>query len=146
MTCCLCYRLPKIVFFPRTRDLLVSRKTTWIHFFPRPPSPFLCNFCKRNCSGICIASHFTLGSTSIVIHSVKQRLRNRQEVAATTDLSWLTARKITKRVYSCKPASMNCPIGYGYWTRVLNPLSLYSVEINENTDRGTGSVNKRDEG
>ena len=40
------------VFFTRTRDLLVSRKTMQRHFSPHSSSPFPCNFCKRNSNGI----------------------------------------------------------------------------------------------
>ena len=42
----------------RTRDLLVSQKTTERHFFPHPPSPFPGNFCNCNSGGICTASQF----------------------------------------------------------------------------------------
>ena len=43
----------------------------------------------------------SLGSTFIVVHSVKQRLlRNRR----------LLARKITKGIHSCKPASLKLPV------------------------------------
>ena len=55
ITCCSCYRMAKNnnnVFFPRTRDLLVSRKTMQRHFSPHSSSPFPCNFCKRNSNGI----------------------------------------------------------------------------------------------
>ena len=48
-----------------------------------------------------------IGSTSIVTHSVKQRLLRNQPGGALR----LLARKITKRIHSSKPASLNHPIG-----------------------------------
>ena len=33
ITCCSCYRMPQNAFFLRTRDFLVSQKTTQRHFF-----------------------------------------------------------------------------------------------------------------
>ena len=52
-----------------------------------------------------------LGSTSIVIHRVKQRLHRTGPGSGTRDFSRLLARKITKGIHSCIPASLNCPIG-----------------------------------
>ena len=49
---------PKHAFFLRTRDLLVSQKTTQKHVFSHPPSPFHGNFCSCNSIGICTASQF----------------------------------------------------------------------------------------
>ena len=49
-----------------------------------------------------------LGSTSIVIHSEKQRqLRNRPGSDSATSRDFL--RKTTKGIHSCKPASLNRP-------------------------------------
>ena len=47
-----------------------------------------------------------LGSTSTVIHNVKQRLLRNRPGSALRPL----ARKITKRIHSSKPASLNRPI------------------------------------
>ena len=109
ITCCSCYRTPPrppppppppIFFFffffffksPRTRDLLVSQKTMQRHFFCHAPSPFPGNFWKLqqwwhlHCFAI-------IGSTSIVIHSVKQRLlRNRPGSDAATSRDFLRER------------------------------------------------------
>ena len=62
-------------FFPQTRNLLVSQKTTQTFF--HPPSPFPDNFLLlQQCWHLyCFA---ILGSTSIVIHCVKQRLLRKQ--------------------------------------------------------------------
>ena len=99
-------------FSPRTRDLLVSQKTTQRHFFSPPSISFSRQFLQLqqwwhlHCFAI-------LGSASIVIHSVKQRLlRNRpgSDAATSRDFLRLLARKITKGIYSCKPASVNRPI------------------------------------
>ena len=53
-----------------------------------------------------------IGSTSIVIHSVKQHLLRNQPRSGSCDLSRLLAWKITKGVHSCKPALLNCPMEY----------------------------------
>ena len=58
ITCCSCYRMPQNALFLRTRDLLVSQKTTQRHFFFHPTSPFPSNFCNCISGGICIASQF----------------------------------------------------------------------------------------
>ena len=57
VTCCLCYRMPQNTFFPRTHDLLVSKKTMQRHFF-QPSTPFPGKFCNCNARGICSASQF----------------------------------------------------------------------------------------
>ena len=99
---------PKRIFFPRTRDLLVSQKTTQKHFFSTL-NPLFPVFLQQQqwwhlyCFAI-------IGSTSIVIHSAKQRLlRNRPGSDAATSRDISVARKITKGIHSCKPASLNRP-------------------------------------
>ena len=74
ITCCSCYRMLQNAFFLRTRDLLVSQKTMQRHFFFVQPSvPFpryfwqLQQYWHLYCFAI-------LGSTSTVIHRVKQLL------------------------------------------------------------------------
>ena len=53
-----------------------------------------------------------LGSTSIDIHSVTQRLLRSQPGSGSCNLSWLLAQKIMKGIHSCKPAWLNCPISH----------------------------------
>ena len=94
--------MPKNAFFLRTRDLLVSQKTTQRHFW------------------------FTLHPLSVVIFATATvlaflLLRNSSfnfhcytigpEVRC--DLTRLLARKITKRIHPSKPASLNRPIVLG---------------------------------
>ena len=76
--------MPQNAFSPRTRDLLVSQKTKQKHFFPtlHPLSPLIfataCTHTHTHTRTRTHARFAILGSTSIVIHSVKQRLlRNR---------------------------------------------------------------------
>ena len=106
---CSCFRMPQNAFFLRTRDLLVSPKTTQRHFLftLHPLSTVIFLQLQQYWHLYCFA---ILISTSTVIHSVKQRLlRNRLEVRC--DLSRLLSRKITKRIHSSKPASLNRLIG-----------------------------------
>ena len=95
--------MPQNAFFPQTCDLLVSQKRTQTLFFPtlHPLSLVIFAAC---CHLYCFA---ILGSTSIIIHSMKQRLLKNW---LRSDLSWLLARKITKGIHSCKPASLNRPV------------------------------------
>ena len=46
------------IFFPRTRDLLVSQKSEAKTLFSHPPFPFPGNFCNCNSGGICTALQF----------------------------------------------------------------------------------------
>ena len=83
-----------------------AKKNTWFH----PPSPFPRNSCKRNSNGLCTVLQYSNFNfrCKFVIHSL---LRNRPG-SGSCDLSRLLARKITKGIHSCKPASLNCPIAY----------------------------------
>jgi len=49
---------PKMHFFLRTRDLLVSQKNVAKTLYFHPPSPFHGNFFSCNSTGICTASQF----------------------------------------------------------------------------------------
>ena len=94
--------MPQNAFFPWTADLLVSQKTTQRHFFStlHPLSPvifatgtvvaFLVLFFNFHCC----AKHEATPT---------QKLVRKWHY----DLSWLLARKITKGIHSCKPASLN---------------------------------------
>ena len=53
-----------------------------------------------------------LSSASIVIHSVNYGLLRNQPRSDSCDITRL-ARKVTKGIHSCKPASLNCPIDTG---------------------------------
>ena len=50
-----------------------------------------------------------LGSASVVVHSVNQRLCRNQHRSGSCDLSQLLAWKITKGIHSCKPVLLNFP-------------------------------------
>ena len=96
--------MPQNIFFPRTRDLLVSQKTTKRHFFP-PLIPFPLYFLQLQ-QWWQLYSFAVLDSASIVIHSVKQRLLRNRPGSDPRDLSRLLAQRITKDIHSCKPASL----------------------------------------
>ena len=95
-------------FFPRTRDLLVSQKTTQRHFFPtlHPLSTII--FATAT-----VLAFVPLRDSRFNFHCYTQReatptQKSNPEVRC--DLSQLLARKITKRIHSSKPASLNHPI------------------------------------
>ena len=79
------------------------RKDTFFH----PPSPFRCNSCKRNSKGL-----YCFLQTQLLkgLYCLKQRLLRNRLRSGSCDLSRLLARKITKGVHSCKPASPSNPI------------------------------------
>ena len=78
-------------------------------------------FCRLYCFAV-------LGSTSKFIHSLKQRLlRNRPGSDAATSLP-LSARKITKGIHSCKPASLNRPVEYRYPHSSQNVMDLHILD------------------
>ena len=90
--------MPQNAFFPQIRDLLDSQKLTQRQFFP-PSIPFPQQFLQLQqwwhlyCFAI-------LGLTSIVIHSVKQRLlRNRPGSDAATSRDFLRER--LQRAFTC---------------------------------------------
>ena len=91
ITCCSCYRMPQTAFFSRNRDHIVSQKTTQRHFFPtlHPLSPVI----FATATAVAFVLFAILGSTSIVIHSVKQHLlRNRRGSDAVTFRDFLRER------------------------------------------------------
>ena len=71
ITCCLCYRTPQNTFFPQTRDLLVSQKMMQRHFLStlHPLSQVI----FATATVVAFVPLHNSSSTSIVIHSVKQR-------------------------------------------------------------------------
>ena len=101
--------MPQTHFFHAFMIFWSAKKMMQRHFFP-PSIPFPGYFLQlqqqwqMHCFSI-------LGSTSIVIHSVKQHLLRNQTGSDSCDLLWLLAWKIAKGIHSCKPASLNRPIG-----------------------------------
>ena len=100
--------MPQNAFFLQTRDLLVSQKTMQRHFFFHPPSPFHGNFCNCNSIGICTASQFSVQLP--LLYTAWSNAYSEIGPEVRCDLSRLLARKITKRIHSSKPASLNHPI------------------------------------
>ena len=90
-------------FFLWTRNLPVNQKTTQRH----PPSPFHGNFCNCNSTGICIASQFYVQLP--LLYTAWSNAYSEIGPEVRCDLSRLLARKITKRIHSSKPASLNLP-------------------------------------
>ena len=93
--------MPQNAFFPRTRDLLVSQKTTQRHF---PPVIF---------SSATVLAFVLLRSSRFNFHCYTQREATPTQKSGRKwrcDLSQLLARKITKGIHSCKTASLNHPI------------------------------------
>jgi len=101
--------MPQNAFLPRTCDLLISRKTMQRHFFPpsiHPLSPVIF-------AAATVLSFVLLRSSRFSFHCYTQREATPTQKSARKwrcDLSRLAARKITKGIHSCKPASLNRPI------------------------------------
>ena len=111
ITCCSCYGMPQNAFIP-------------------PYNPFPRYFLQLQQWGhlYCFA---VLGSTSIVIHSVKQRLLR---IRPGSDFSRLLARKITKGIHSCN--SLNRPVAmWGLSSAIISSLhnSMHPPSRNGNT-------------
>ena len=105
--------MPPNTFFPQTRDLLVNQKMTQRHFLSTLHPLSVVIFATATWWHLyCFA---ILGSTSIVIHSMKQCILRNWPGSGSCDLSRLLVQKITKGIHSCKPASLNRPIGNKYW-------------------------------
>ena len=107
--------MPQNAFFLRTRDLLVSQKTTQRHFFStlHPLSTVI--FATAT-----VLAFVLLRDYRFNFHCYTQREATPTQKSARKwrcDLSRLLARKITKGIHSCKPVSVNYPIG-------LTPLTI----------------------
>ena len=81
-----------------------NAKTLFFH----PPSPFHSNFCNRNSIDICMASQFCVQLP--LLYTAQSNAYSEIGPEVRCDLSRLLARKITKRIHSSKPASLNRPI------------------------------------
>ena len=94
ITCCLCYRMPQNTFFPWTRDLLVSQKTTQRHFIPtlHPLSPVI--FATATVVAFVLLHNSRFNFHCYTQHdAVKQRLlRNRPGSDAVTSHDFLHKR------------------------------------------------------
>ena len=82
-------------------------KTPFFH----PPSPFHGKFCNCNSIGICTASQFYVQLP--LLYTAWSNAYSEIGLEVRCDLLWLLAWKITKRIHSSKPASVNRPI---HWT------------------------------
>ena len=109
-----CYRMPQnasffsFLFSPRTRDLLGSQKTTHRHFLSTPHPLSLVIFATAT-----VVAFVLLRISRFNFHCYTQREATPTQKSARKwrwDLSRLIARKITKGIHSCKPASLNRPI------------------------------------
>ena len=100
--------MPQNAYFLRTRDLLVSPKTTQRHFFStlHPLSTVI--FATAT-----VLAFVLLCDSRLNFHCYTQREATpTQKLArkcAATSRDFSVARKITKRIHSSKPASLNRP-------------------------------------
>ena len=102
--------MPQNAFFPWTRHLLVSKTITQRHFFStlHPLSSVI--FATAT-----VVAFVLLRNSWLNFHCYTQHEATPTQKSAwkwRCDLSWLLAWKITKGIYSCKPASLNCPTGW----------------------------------
>ena len=96
-------------FFLRTRDLQVSQKTTQRHFFPTLHPLSLVIFATAS-----VVAFVLLCNSRFNFHCYTQREATPTQKLARKwrcNLLRLVAWKITKGIHSCKPASLNRPIG-----------------------------------
>ena len=102
--------MPQNAFIPRTRDLLVSKKTTQRHsFFTHPPPPSPVIFATATVVAVVLLRNSRFNFHFYTQHEVTPTQKSARKWRC--DLSRLLARKITKGIHSCKPASLNCPTG-----------------------------------
>ena len=100
ITCRSCYRMPQNAFFSRSHDLQVSQKTMQRHF-------------SSNLHPLSQVIFATAVLAFVLLHNF--HCYTHCEATPTQksarkwrrDLSWLLARKITKGIHLCKPASLN---------------------------------------
>ena len=100
--------MPQNAFFPRTRDLLVSPKTTQRHFFStlHPLSPVFFPTATVVAFVLLRNSRFSFRCYTQCEATPTQKSARKWR----RDLLRLLARKITKGIHLCKPASLNRPI------------------------------------
>ena len=113
--------MPPNAFFLRTRDLLVSQNRRKDTFFPHPPSPFHGNFLQlqQYWHLYCFA---ILGSTSTVIHNVKQRLLRNRPGSALRPLATSCAKDYKAQTSFAESPNSDLLTG---WFRVSTNLYPY---------------------
>ena len=100
--------MPQNAFFPWTHDLLVSQKSTQRHFFSHLHPLSMVIFATAT-----VVAFVLLRGSRFNFHCYTQHEATPTQKSAwkwRCDLSWLRAWKITKGIYSCKPASLNRPV------------------------------------
>ena len=104
--------MPQNAFFLQTRDLLVSQKMMQKPFFSTLHPLSMVIFATAT-----VLAFVLLHNSRFNFHCYTQCEAMPTQKSAQKwccDLSWLLARKITKGIHLCKPASLNCPIQW--WT------------------------------
>ena len=116
------YDAPKRFFFLRTRDLLVSQKTTQRHFLSTL-HPFSTVF-------------FATATVSAFVLLRDSRFNFYCYIQRETTPTQKSARKITKSIHSSKPASLNRPIPkIGSCQRIALTLVVVRIKIKIKTNR-----------
>ena len=105
-------RCPKTHFLHDIVIFWSAQKMMQRHFFPHHPSPSSGHFCNCNTTPTMVA-FVLLHNSRFHFHCYTQR--EAMPTQKTTqkwccNFLWLLARKITKGIHLCKPASLNCPI------------------------------------
>ena len=98
--------MPQHAFFSTKSRSSGQPKNDAKTLFFHPPSPFHGNFC--NSIGICTASRFKVQLP--LLYTARSNAYSEIGPEVRCDLSRLLARKITKRIHSSKPASLNRPV------------------------------------
>ena len=99
--------MPKCIFSTNSQSSGQPNNDTKT-LFSHPPSPFHGNFCNCNSIGICTASRFYVQLP--LLYTAWSNAYSEIGPEVRCDLLRLLAQKITKRIHSSKPASLNRPI------------------------------------
>ena len=124
ITCCSCYRMPQKAFFSTKSRSSGQPKNDAKTLF----SPTLHPLSPEFFTTATVVAFVPLRSSRFNFHCYTQREATPTQKSARKwrcDLLRLLARKITKGIHSCTPASLNRPIGCLY--RVI--VSLYCFTL-----------------
>ena len=125
--------MPKNAFFSTNSRFSDQPQNDAKTLFVHPPSPFHGNFCNCNSIGICTASQFYFQLPLLYIAWSNAYSEIGPEVRC--NLSQLLSRKITKRIHSSKPASLNRPISVGYYVTSYSCHVVHSWRLQPQTER-----------
>ena len=124
ITCCSCYRMPQNAFFTMNSRSSGQPNKRCKDLFPHHPlSPVIS-------ATATVLAFVLLHNSRFNFHCYTQREATPSQKSARKghcDLSRLLAREVTKGIRSCKPASLNRPIGPVNRRHFVSPLTQNCV-------------------